>query len=509
MEDSRTKNAVRNISFGFVNRFVVLILPFITRTIMLYLLGASYLGIGTLFSSVLSFLSLTELGLSSAIVYSMYRPIAEKDTDSICALLGLYRKLYRIIGIVVLVLGAILVPAIPYLIKGTPPQDINIYILFCFYLINSVISYFFAGYKQSLLISHQRSDISNAISTIVNICIQFGQILILWLTRSFYAYALVPICGTLATNGIVAIITTKRYPQYKCKGEASDEVKRNIKTKISGLFGAKLNSVVVHSSDTIIISAFLGLTMTAQYGNYYYIMNAVCGFIMMFYSSLTAGIGSKLVTDSLEENYKLFKCLNFFNAWIVGLCSVFFLCLYEPFMQIWVGEDLKLGILFVILLTIYFYIYEIQRTILTFKDAAGLWNIDKMRPYVSMLVNLISNIILVQFLDIYGIVLSTILAFTISLPWANSVLFKQLFKKPAFLNLISIAKYLLVTIVVGLITYIICGLCPDGLLGLIIRIVICCILPNLLFLVVYVKTEEFKYFKDRIKGYLKKFKRSV
>ncbi|MBQ8426728.1 MAG: polysaccharide biosynthesis protein, partial [Clostridia bacterium] len=141
MADSRTKNALRNIGSGSINRFVTLVLPFATRTITLYLLGAKFLGIGTLFSSVLSFLSLTELGLSSAIVYAMYKPVATNDIEAICALLRFYRKLYRIIGIIVLAIGTTLLPAVPFLIKGTPPENINIYVLFYLYLINSVISY--------------------------------------------------------------------------------------------------------------------------------------------------------------------------------------------------------------------------------------------------------------------------------------------------------------------------------------------------------------------------------
>lgn len=493
MSNNRTSNAIRNILFGGVNRFVVLVLPFVTRTIILYLLGASFLGISTLFSSILSFLSLTELGLGSAIVYSMYRPIAENDIPQISALLNYYRKLYRIIGAIILTLGTLILPLVPFLMKGDAPEGINVYILYYLYLINSVISYFFAGYCQSLLTAHQRMDITNNIATIVSVAIQAGQILALYLTRNFYVYAIVPICGTIATNFMNSIITRKKYPSIRCVGEISSDNKKDIKKKLGGLFGTKLNSIVVHSSDTIIISAFLGLTMTAQYGNYYYIMNAVSGFIAVFYSSMIAGIGNKLVTDSIDQSYSLFENLSFINAWIVGWCSICFVCLYEPFMCLWVGEDLQLGFTFVILLVAYFYIYEIQRTILSFKDAAGLWNKDKFRPYVSMLINVVSNLVLVQFLGIYGIVVSTILAFLVSMPWANYVLFKNLFGKPAINNLLHILRYILVTFLVCLVTYFVCSLCGGGFLGIVGRLAICCVLPNVLFLLLFLRFKEFSY----------------
>ncbi len=504
MGESRTKNASRNIIFGFTNRFVVLCLPFVTRTVILYLLGTEYLGIGTLFSSVLSFLSLAELGLGSAIVYSMYKPIAENDISQIGALLNFYKKLYRVIGIIILTIGSLLLPIIPYLMKGGAPANINPYILYYLYLINSVISYFFAGYKQSLLTAHQRSDIISNISTIISIFIQVGQIVLLCVTRSLYTYAIVPICGTVLTNILTAFITKRKYPEIKCCGEISEDTKKELKTKIGGLFGTKLNSIVVHSSDTLIISAFLGLSMTAKYGNYYYVMNAICGFIMVIYSSITAGVGNKLVVDSTEENYRFFKKLNFANAWIVGWCSVCLVCLYEPFIEIWIGNDMKLGMAFVILMALYFYIYMIQRNILAFKDAAGLWNKDWMRPYISMTINVVSNLILVQFVGIYGIVISTIIAFLISLPWVNNVLFKHLFKMSHLKNLLVVFRDFIITLLITGATYFICNLCAGGFLGLLERLVICAIIPNVIFTIIYFKTEEFRYFKEMV---VKKFLR--
>lgn len=504
MADSRTKNALRNIAFGSVNRVVTLVLPFVTRTIILYLLGASFLGIGTLFSSILSFLSLTELGLSSAIVYSMYKPIAQNDNGTVGALLNFYRKLYRMIGCIILALGTALLPFVPFLMKGDAPSGINVYILYYLYLINSVISYFFAGYRQSLLTAHQRSDITNNIMTVVNLGVQVGQILALYLTRNFYVYALVPICGTLATNLINSIITKRKYPEIVCVGKISEETKKEIMKKISGLFGTKLNSIVVHSSDTIVISAFLGLTITAQYGNYYYIMNAVAGFITVFFSSLIAGVGNKLVTDSPEAGFELFQNLSFINAWMVGFCCSCFLCLYEPFMKIWVGEDLQLGIVFVLLMVCYFFIYEIQRTILAFKDAAGLWHKDKLRPYISMIVNVVSNVVLIQFIGIYGIVLSTITAFLISLPWANYVLFKHLFHKSAMKNLLNVAKYFLVSVVAGGATYLACTIFGDGIPALLGRFAMCCIIPNIIFALCFFRTKEFSYMLKKIKNIIKR-----
>lgn len=502
MGDSRTKNATRNIVFGFLNRVVSMILPFATRTIILYLLGANYLGIGSLFTSVLSFLSLAELGFSAAIVYSMYRPVAEKDYAQVGALLNFFRNLYRGVGATILLLGTGLAPFLPILIKGEPPAGVNVYVLYYIYLVNSVIGYFFAGYRNSLLHAFQRNDIISNIGTSVYLFVQLAQIAVLYATKNFYAYAFAPIVGTLLSNAVVAYITRRRYPEIKPQGKISREMKRAILTKISGLFGTKLNSIVVHSTDALIISAFLGLTATAQFGNYHTLFAAVSAFIMTFFGVLTPGIGNKIALDSPKECRKLFENLSFVNEWLVGVCCACFLCLYEPFMILWVGEELALGLGFAICMTLYFFIYMIQRTVLTFKDAAGIWAQDKARPYASMTINVISCLILVRVIGIYGVVLSTVLAFTVSLPWANYVLFKNLFGETGLDNLGRILRAAVKTSVISAICYWLCGFCSNNFLGLLERFSLCILTSNALWCLVSYKQPEYAFAKARAVGLL-------
>lgn len=504
--ESRTKNVLRNIIFGTASKIVTLLLPFLTRTMLLYLMGTISLGVSTLFTSILSFLSLAELGFGSAVVYTMYKPIAENDIESINALLNYYRRLYRIIGIIILAFGILLTPFLKYLIKGDTPEGVNLYILFYLYLFNSVVSYFFSGYRQSLLTAYQRTDIKEKIAIIITICVRICEIIAIYLTRNLYIYVLVTIAGTLCTNLITAIVTRRMFPEIECRGQIPIQTRLAIRNRLSGLFGTKLNSIVVNQADTIIISAFLGLTLLTQYGNYYYILNAVSGFVMMFFTSMTASIGNKIASDSIEEVYILFKKINFINNWIVGWCSICLLCLYHPFMLIWVKSDLTLPVLMSVLMTVYFYIYQIQRTLLTFKDAGGLWYEDRYRPYVSMTFNLISNLVLVQFIGIYGIVTSTIIAFFISLPWCNHVVFKNMFHMSSFYNLINMVFNFGITCVIGIITYFICLWFPVSIIGLIQRLIICVIFPNILYLIVFFKDDNFMYFFSLIKRLIRRVK---
>lgn len=495
MTDSRTKNVSRNIAIGVLLKVFSLLLPFVSRTFLLYILGTDSVGVSTLFTSVLSFLSLAELGFGSAVVYTMYKPIAEGDYKSINALLKYYRKLYRIIGLIILLIGVAIMPFLPVLIKGEAPSDVNLYYLYILFLVNSVISYFFAGYRQSLLIAHQRSDIRDQIALLISILVRIGEIFAIYFTKSLYVYVLVSVFGTVLTNILTAVVTKRMYPEAECQGTIDPVVKKDIVKRLGGLFGTKLNSIVVNQADSLVISAFLGLTLLTQYGNYYLIMNSVSGFVMIVFASMTASIGNKIVKDSKEEVYKLFKRINFVNNWIVGWCSISLACMYHPFMILWVKENLTLPLLMSILMTLYFYVYQVQRTLLTFKDAAGLWYEDRLRPYVSMVLNIVSNLILVQLIGIYGIVVSTILAFTISVPWCNYIVFKHLFHKSSWKNVGRMLINLLITVAIGTVTFLFCGMFEVSWFGLLLRCVVCILLPNAVYFLIFFKTEEFKYFK--------------
>lgn len=498
MAESRTKNASRNILFGMLSKVVMLLLPFVTRTLLLYLMGVSSVGASTLFTSILSFLSLAELGFGSAVVYSMYKPVAENDTKAIGTLLNYYKWLYRVIGLVILTLGVALMPLLPYLTKKEAPTGINMYLLYSIYLVNSVVSYFFAGYRQSLLIAHQRADIRDKISIVVTILVRFVEIAVIVLTRNLYLYAAAAVFGTMVTNLLTALVTKKKYPEIRCEGRLDSDKRKAIRKKLGGLFGTKMNSIIVHQADTLVISGFLGLTVLTEYGNYYYILNAVAGFVMIFFNSLTASVGNKITKDNDASVFQLFRKINLINTWIVGWCAISMMCLFQPFMKLWVGEKLMLPLLTAFFMSMYFYIYQIQRTLLVFKDAAGLWYEDRFRPYVSMVLNLASNLIMVQIIGLNGIVLSTILAFLISIPWCNYVVFRNLFHKKAMGNLLRMVGDFLATLAIGAGCYFLCGLCGDGFLWLAVRCGICLLVPNAAFALLYCSRPEFAELKEMV-----------
>ena len=502
----RTKNATRNIIFGVILRAYQIIVPFLMRTAMIYLMGVQYLGLNSLFTSVLQVLNLAELGVGSAMIYSMYRPIAEDDNTTICALMKLYRTYYRLIGLIIAVVGCILTPFIPKLISGDIPQGINIYILYLLNLGATVLSYWLFAYKNSILQAHQRTDIVSKVTLITNTIQYVLQLFVLWIFKNYYLYVIVMLVTQALTNIVTALMADKIYPQFKPKGELHKEEIHQINQKIRDLFTAKLGGVVVGSADTIVISAFLGLTTLAVYQNYYFIMNSICGFITVIFSAITAGIGNSLVTESSEKNYNDFKKFTFIICFILCICCCCFVGLYQPFMKLWVGKKFMLSFSFVILFCILFYCLELAMVWATVKDAAGLWHSDRFRPLIGACANLIMNIVLVQVIGLYGIILSTVFSYIfISMPWLIHNLFKFLYNESLKVYLKDLSMYILVAILATTITTIICRkITFVGIFELVFKGIISIIIPVSIEILCYRKKEEFKESIKLVKKMLKK-----
>ena len=501
MKIERTKNATRNIIFGFILKIYQLLLPFIFRTVIIQTIGIEYLGLNSLFSSILQVLNLAELGVGSAMIYSMYSPIANDNADKICSLMKLYRTYYRIIGIVILVMGLLLVPVLPDLIKSDLPESVNLYVLYFMNLLATVLSYWLFAYKNSILTAHQRTDISSRVSIVTDTCKYALQFVSLIYFKNYYYFMMSSLMVQIPTNLTTAYIADRMFPDYKPRGDLDKDEVRVINKRVRDLFTSKIGGTIVSSADTIVISAYLGLYMLAVYQNYYYIMSAVMAFMTIIYSSITAGVGNGLITKSDKENYKDFRILTFMVFWILCFSVCAFLCLYQPFMELWMGKDKLLPGLVVVLLCIYFLGYEIVMFLSLFKDAGGIWHEDRFRPLISGLVNLTLNICLVRKMGIYGIVLSTILSvWFISIPWIIINVMTLIYKRNIKDYVAQIVQYISVIIFAAIISgSICCNLTFNPQITLLINGVVSIIIPNFIFYCVFRKRMEFKATLEIIK----------
>ncbi len=469
-----------------------IVLPFVSRTAILYVLGTHYLGLSSLFSSILSFLSLAELGVGGAMVYSMYKPIAQNDYKTIKALLNLYKRFYRIIGTVIFALGLCLMPFLNRIIHGDIPSDVNLKLLYFLYLLNAALSYWLFAYKAAVIQAHQRDDIESKIGMVITPISYIVMLGCMFITRSYYGYIIWLPIFTIITNVIRCVYVNYTFPDLKPEGEISKELKTAIVKKVSALIGTKLNTVVLNAADNLVMAAFLGLTTIAMYGNYYYIMSSIVGFLGICYSSMTAGLGNSIAIESVEKNYKDFQKFSFINSWLVGWCDVCLVCLYQPFMFIWVGEELMFPFYIVIEFGLYFYIYMIRKIPVVYKDAAGIWWEDRFRPYVCIVVNVVLNVYFVQRIGVSGIILSTVFSLMISIPWENYTIFKHVFHRTGGAYYCQMAQYAVSMAVGGVVTFWICSLFGNSILYFLLRGLVCVIVPNTIFVLLNFRRPVFK-----------------
>lgn len=508
VKTKKTKNSLRNVITGFVLKIFELILPFIVRTVLIYTLGMEYSGLNSLFTSILQTLNIAELGIGTCMVVHMYKPISDGDNDKLCALMRQYKIYYRIIGAVVLVLGLVILPFLPNLITGDVPADVNLYVLYLLNLATTVISYWLFAYRNSLFTAHQRLDVVNNITFGVSLVKYISQIIVLYLLRNYYVFLIISLVAQILINIITAIFSKKYYPDCKPVGHLPKEEKKSLQRSIKDIFTGQIGNVVTNSVDSIVISAFLGLLPLSIYQNYYYILIAIIAFFTIFYNSVKAAVGNGLINKSMDDNYKDFHFLTFCAFGMLAFSITCMIGLFQTFMEIWVGQDNMLDNICVILFGLYLLSYETTRILMLYKDACGKWHADRFRPLIAAVANLIINIILVNLIGIYGILISTIVSYAlINVPWLFHRLFidvfEQRFKKKSFL---IFSLYLVEVVFISAVGYILCSVVTISNLyvRLIVQLVIASSISIVLYLLFNLKSQPEKRLFHLVKRFLKK-----
>ena len=481
--------------FNGLSQLINILVPFAMRSIMIHFLGVEYLGLNGLFRSILSILNLAELGVGSAMVFSMYKPIADDDAETICALMKLYRTIYRIIGLFILTVGLILTPFLPYLIKDEVTADVNLYVLYLMNLGATVLTYWLFAYKNCLLSAHQRTDVGSKINMMVHFVEYALKITSLVVFRNYYLYLAIQIVAQAVSNVLIAWRVNKLFPMYTPRGSMAKEKMQGIAKRVRDLFTSNFSYVISNSADTLVISKFLGLTVLAIYQNYYFIISSLKTMLEVIVGACIAGIGNSLVTESSEKNYKDLQKMTVLLGWLMAVASAMLLCMYQPFMHIWMGEEHMLSFNYVICFVIYFYSIGMNKLVNMFKDAAGIWTLDKWRPLTAALVNLGLNLATVNWLGLYGVLLSTVISIVVvQIPWLFHNLFKTIFPHEYMWKYIFFfCSFIILALVSCVGSWFACSwhsFSPWP--SFFINGIISFILPNILFFVIYGRNALFK-----------------
>ena len=502
---SRTANIKKNLIFNIIKFATQMVLQFVLRTALIYILGAEYLGLNGLFTNIFSFLNLAELGIGSAIVFSMYKPIAEGDTEKVKALQNLYKRFYFIIAIIVLAAGVLILPFLKFFINGEVSVDINIYLLYLLYLINTLVGYF-SAHKRSLLFAYQRNDIENKLKTICLFTMSVIQIAVLFIFKNYYIYFTVNIIFTILECVLIYVWANKLLPEINGKTQELDkDTKKDIFKNVGALSLHKIGSAIVFSTDNILISSMLGLTVLGAYSNYYLIITTITGIFTLIANALTGSVGNLIASNDTEYVYQKYKQINFIFAILSAFTTVCMAVLFQPFIKVWTGGGIYiLNYSTVVLLCVSFYLSKMRTSTCMFKECAGLFNQDKWKALVEAVINLTLSIVLGVFMGLNGIILGTIISTIVAPLWVEPwVLYKHYFKRSVKDYFRTYLRDGLITLIVGAVCFGVCWFMPSsGVWWLIGKFAVCVVLCAGMLILAYLPTKEFKENWQLFKGLL-------
>ena len=506
MEKSRTEYSTMNTVVAMISRIAAILMGFVTRVVFTHTLSESYVGINGLFTDILNVLSLTELGVETAISYALYRPIAQGDIRKQQILMRMFRTFYRITAGCVVVLGLSIIPFFDVLMKNRPDVD-HLMLIYFLYLANSVVSYLLV-YKRTLIEVHQLNYIVLLYQTAFLILQDICQIVILFTTHNFIFFLSIYIVCTLLSNICISRKADRMYPylKEKTKEQLPEDERKDIFRNIKAMLMHKLGNVVVNNTDNLLISSFVGVISVGIYSNYFLLIGSVRQVLDQIFQGITASVGNLGATEDEGREKSIFETAFFIGNWLYGAAAI---CLYEllnPFVELAFGKQYLFDMPVVLILCINFYINGTRKAVLTFRDSLGLFWFDRYKALVEAVLNLAISLILVWKFGTFGVFAGTFLSTMLTSVWVEPyVLYRhRLHAKvaPFFV------RYVIYTAVTGVIWYGTDRLClfADGgrVIVFLKRFFICAVVPSLVMLLCFCHTKEFGIVKRKALAIWKK-----
>ncbi len=499
---SRTTNSIKNAFTGIIGQCLIILMQFLTRTAFIYTLGEKYLGISGLFTNIITMLSLAELGVGTAIMYKLYKPIEEDDRHKIYLIMKFYKMVYRTIGLIILILGLALMPFLKFFIKDDV-SFLNIYFVFFLHLLQCVSSYIFYAYKSALINAHQKEYITSLINSILLLFSNIAQIIVLLCFKNFELYIIISVLNIIVINITVSIFCDKMYPYInkKSKETISKEEKKEIFKDCYALFIYKVNGVVLNATDNIIISKFLGIITVGLYSNYSMIYSILNNLLAKLYNAVTASLGNLHAQNNKEREYDVFMQVNFLTFVIFTIAGLGIAFVINDFINLWIGDKYLIDEIIAWLLGYKLFLEGQKKVLSTYRNTMGIFQQAKYRPVAGAIINLALSIILVKKIGLPGVILGTIIADLCTYMWYDpKILYKYSFKNNVMEYYMRRLGYTLVFLICGFVSYYVISITPfSGLFGVIVHAGICVLIPSGIIFIIFSRTNEFKNTFNRIK----------
>lgn len=500
---TRTEYSILNIATGIGGYILNTILGFACRMVFVRCLSADYLGVNGLFTNILTMLSLTELGIGSAIGYALYKPLAENDEEKIASLVKFYQRAYHIIGIVVACVGLALMPFLNIIIQEKPAISESIYLLYLINLFNTASTYFFS-YRSSLLVVAQQNYIVSGLNYIITILQSILQSLFLVITHNYLGYLMIQTAGTFIYNVTISTIAGKRFPFIKAKNirPLPREERQSLFNNIRDLTIYKISGLLVNSTDNILITFFKGLATTGVASNYTLLVNTLNSLLNQVFNGLTASVGNHNATESDEKKFEMFSFLNLMNFWIFGWAALGIVFCSTDLVRLCFGNEYVLSISIPLVMALNFYTVGLQNAVWTYKQTMGLFHYGRFLQIITAILNIVFSVILGYKCGVFGILFATFLARLFTNLWYDPyAVFVYGFGKSPMLYLVKYIQYLVVLGIAAGVCYIV--LTPIHMpifAQIILKILLCSIICNMFFYIIFRKTQEFQKVKEIAKN---------
>lgn len=494
--EGRKKKAARNIAFGLIGQVITMVMSFVSRTVFLYCFSQEYVGVVSLFSGVFSFLTLADLGMEASLTVKLYHALAANDHAMLKSLLAYYKRIFNIIALVIFGAGLALLPFLDFFVD-LPENVPNIELIYVLSLLNASISYLYV-YKKTLFIADQKKYITDIIQYGISLTECVVAVPVLLLSRSYIVYLILQSFFKLLYNFMVMLYAKKTYSEVENaqRYALNSAIRQAIGSDMRAISLHRIGDVISSNSWSILVSAFVNVVTAGIYSNYQLIINYTKVIMDKIYYALSPSIGNLIATENSENVYNFFEKMLFISFVMTCFFGTGLLCMLNPFIYIWLGDSFILPHDAVIISIVNFYLVNMRKPVLIFKEAYGLFQRDRFRPLVESFINIATALVLCNVLDwgIVGVLLGISIAYMLTTFWVEPyILFKYGLKHEILSYFKQYIGYALCTTAVMVISVFLCGLIPAGILGFILSGIICTLVSLMTIVLLFHKTAAYQW----------------
>ena len=426
----RTEKSIRNLKFALLAQMVTIVLSFVTRTCLVRILGIEAVALNGLFTQVITAISLAEMGVGTAIVYNLYKPLAEEDHEKVSQLMNLFRTAYWIIGAATMIIGIALIPWLPYLITDISSDISYIRIVYLMFIFQSAVSYLFS-YKIALLNADQNGYIYTRIYTAFKLVGTVLVLIILVISKEYLVFLGANILLTVATDAYASHITQKKYPYINKGAKLPKEEKRHVFSNMRNLFIMQFAGRVVDSTDNILISSMISTILVGLYSNYMVVIGVFKQLSDRLMAAVFPSMGNLFVTDDTDNKEKNLYRSTFVVYIFASIASVGTFSCIQPFITLWLGKEYLLDMSVVLVLCSLYFVAIIYDPLKYAMFLTGYFDIGRNISFASAMTNLIVSVILGRKIGLIGIFIGTMSTYVIEIITKTYYLFKLYLKRSA------------------------------------------------------------------------------